>query len=176
MSKNHVELTPAVGPNDHAQGPADAPMTLVEYGDYECPYCGMAYPSSSESRRGWANACASCFATFRSPTAHPHAMRCGRSSPRRLRCRASSGRCTTRSTSISARSAPTIFSYAESSVWISMHFEARASHLARRIKRVRADFTSGVRSGVNGTPTFFINGRRFDGDWRDEEILAAALG
>ena len=40
---------------------------------------------------------------------------------------------------------------------------------------MRADFISGVRSGVNGTPTFFINGQRFDGDWRDADILSAAL-
>jgi protein-disulfide isomerase len=43
------------------------------------------------------------------------------------------------------------------------------------IERVRADFMSGVRSGVNGTPTFFINGHRFDGDWSDEDAFAAAL-
>jgi protein-disulfide isomerase len=42
-------------------------------------------------------------------------------------------------------------------------------------ERVRKDFMSGVRSGVNGTPTFFINGHRFDGDWRDEEAFVAAL-
>jgi protein-disulfide isomerase len=42
-------------------------------------------------------------------------------------------------------------------------------------QRVRADFMSGVRSGVNGTPTFFINGRRFDGDWQDEESFVQAL-
>jgi protein-disulfide isomerase len=42
-------------------------------------------------------------------------------------------------------------------------------------QRVKADFMSGVRSGVNGTPTFFINGQRFDGDWRDDRILSAAL-
>jgi protein-disulfide isomerase len=42
--------------------------------------------------------------------------------------------------------------------------------------RVRADYMGGVRSGVNGTPTFFINGRRFEGDWRDEEALVAELG
>ena len=42
-------------------------------------------------------------------------------------------------------------------------------------QRVQADFTSGVRSGVNGTPTFFINGRHFNGDWRDDEAFALAL-
>ena len=42
-------------------------------------------------------------------------------------------------------------------------------------ERVRADFMSGVRSGVNGTPTFFINGSRYDGDWTDFQVFAAAL-
>jgi protein-disulfide isomerase len=41
--------------------------------------------------------------------------------------------------------------------------------------RVRDDFLGGVRSGVNGTPTFFINGVRFDGDWTDADAFARAL-
>ena len=41
--------------------------------------------------------------------------------------------------------------------------------------RVRSDFTSGVRSGVNGTPSFFINGERFDGNWTDPDEFVAAL-
>jgi protein-disulfide isomerase len=41
--------------------------------------------------------------------------------------------------------------------------------------RVKADFMSGVRSGVNGTPTFFINGQRFEGDWTNPSSFAAAL-
>ena len=44
-----------------------------------------------------------------------------------------------------------------------------------RRKRVRADFDSGLRSGVTGTPTFFINGRRFHGDWSDPDAFTAAL-
>ena len=42
-------------------------------------------------------------------------------------------------------------------------------------KRVREDFRSGVRSGVNGTPTFFINGERYEGPWADEPRFIRAL-
>ena len=52
---------------------------------------------------------------------------------------------------------------------------ARYWESAELTARVREDFMSGVRSGVNGTPTFFINGERFDGDWRDVDAFTKAL-
>ncbi len=42
--------------------------------------------------------------------------------------------------------------------------------------RVKSDFTGGVRSGVNGTPTFFINGERYDGSFEYEDLLGAIQG
>ena len=84
---------------DHVQGPADAPVTLVEYGDYQCPYCGAAYPivqrAAAPARR---RTCASSFRNFPLTNVHPHAE----TPPRRPRPparRGSSGRCTTCSTS-----------------------------------------------------------------------------
>lgn len=45
----------------------------------------------------------------------------------------------------------------------------------RHRERVQADSRSGMRSGVNGTPTFFVNGLRYDGDWTDVDVFAALL-
>ena len=52
---------------------------------------------------------------------------------------------------------------------------ARELENGTHAKRVRDDFRNGVRSGVNGTPTFFINGQRYDGSWMNEKKLAGAL-
>ena len=51
LEQHSPRLTIPVTEADHAQGPGDAPVTLVEYGDYECPYCGKAYPLVKEIRK-----------------------------------------------------------------------------------------------------------------------------
>ena len=67
-------LAPPVGPADHAHGPADAPVTLVEYGDYECPHCGLAHPivKAVESRLG--DRLRFVFRHFPISSNHPHAQ------------------------------------------------------------------------------------------------------
>src|SRR2546421_11326986 len=66
-------LTLPVGERDHAQGPADAPVTLVEYGDYECPHCGRAYPIVKEVRRRLGRRLRFVFRNFPLRESHPHA-------------------------------------------------------------------------------------------------------
>ena len=175
MNRGHNELTAPVSENDHAQGPADAPVTLVEYGDYECPYCGMAYPIVKRVQARMGKQLRFVFRNFPLAEAHPHATAAAEL----------------------AESAALQGKFWEMHDVLYEHQRALApadlERHARKVgldldaleavlrggaphKRVKADFMSGVRSGVNGTPTFFINGRRFDGDWRDEEILLAALG
>ena len=175
MSKSHVELTPAVGSNDHAQGRGDAPMTLVEYGDYECPYCGMAYPVIQRVQARLGTRLRFVFRNFPLAEAHPHAM----AAAELAEAAASQGKFWEMHDTLYEHQRaldPThLQGYARK---LGLDFDALEAELRSGApdQRIRADLTSGVRSGVNGTPTFFINGRRFDGDWRDAEILVAALG
>jgi protein-disulfide isomerase len=72
--REHPRLTVDVGPDDHVRGPAVAPLTLVEYGDYECPYCGAAYPIVKEIERILGDELSSVFRNFPLSEVHPHAF------------------------------------------------------------------------------------------------------
>ena len=65
------KLKPPVGPHDHVQGPAKAPVTLVEYGDYECPYCGEAYPVVKALQKRLGDQMRFVFRNFPLAQAHP---------------------------------------------------------------------------------------------------------
>jgi protein-disulfide isomerase len=174
MTKSHSELTPPVGPNDHAQGREDAPLTLVEYGDYECPYCGMAYPIVQRVQAKLGNRLRFVFRNFPLAEAHPHAT----AAAELAEGAALQGKFWEMHDTLyehqRALGPANLEEYARK---LGLDFDALEAALKSGAprQRIRADFTSGVRSGVNGTPTFFINGRRFDGDWQDEESLVLAL-
>src|ERR1700720_264160 len=68
-------LKTSVTAEDHIQGPEDAPITLVEYGDYECPHCGAAHPIVKEIRRRLGNGLRFAFRHFPLSRIHPHAER-----------------------------------------------------------------------------------------------------
>ncbi|MGB7158539.1 MAG: thioredoxin domain-containing protein [Tepidisphaeraceae bacterium] len=167
------KLTMPVSERDHAQGPPDAPVTLVEYGDYECPYCGKAYPIIKRLQKAMGERLRFVFRNFPLNTIHAHA-------------------------SVAAQAAEA--AGAQGKFWemhdiLYEHQDTLADHdlhafalkigleiykfdadlsSERFAKRVREDFQSGVRSGVNGTPTFFINDLRYDGE-KDYDALLAAL-
>src|SRR5438128_9734611 len=66
-------LDPAVNAErDHILGPADAPVTLVEYGDFECPFCARSYPAVKQIRRELGDQLRFVFRHFPRPE-HPHA-------------------------------------------------------------------------------------------------------
>jgi protein-disulfide isomerase len=162
-----------VNDQDHVQGPESAPVTLVEYADYQCPYCGAADPIVKALQRELGESMSFVFRNFPLTNSHEYAL-------------------------IAAEAAEA--AGAQGKFW-EMHdtlFEHQRaldpSHLIRYardlgldverferdleqhtfVPRIQADFDSGVQSGVQGTPTFFVNGRLYQGSY-DHESLREAI-
>jgi protein-disulfide isomerase len=169
-----VVLTPPVSAQDHAAGPEDAPVTLVEYGDYECPYCGMAYPIVKRAQRALGTELRFVFRNFPLAESHPHA----RLAAQAAEAAGAQGKFWEMHDALfehqNALELEDLVSYAKSLGLDTVKF-ARELEAGTYAKRVRDDFRNGVRSGVNGTPTFFVNGSRYDGSWANEEAFIRAL-
>ncbi len=147
-------------------------MTLVEYGDYECPYCGAAYPIVKEVQSRMGDRLRFVFRNFPITTSHPHAEQAAETAE----CAAAQGRFWEMHDLLYENQArlrdPDLHGYAES---LGLDVDRFDRELAGHIHaaRVREDFMSGARSGVNGTPTFYINGVRHDDSYDLETMLAA---
>jgi protein-disulfide isomerase len=168
-----TRLVPPLSDRDHVIGPPDAPVTLVEYGDYECPYCGMAFPIVSSIIQQMGDGLRFGYRHFPLTRLHPHAEHAAEMAE----AVGSRGKFWPMHSLLfqnqHALDDEDLLAYAAR---LGIPPEWAASALASHTfaERVRADFMSGVRSGVNGTPTFFINGVRHDGPW-DEPTLLEAL-
>jgi protein-disulfide isomerase len=166
-------LTIPVGSSDHARGgPETAPLTLVEYGDYECPYCGAAYPIVKEIENVLGDELRSVFRNFPLGNAHPHAPQAAEAAE----AAAAQGRFWEMHDRLYENQqhleTSDLVGYAEALGLDVARFETDlAQHTYE--SRVRSDFLSGVRSGVNGTPTFFINGVRHNGSYDFDTLLAS---
>ena len=171
MKTEIVKLTLAVNSSrDHIQGPTSAVATLIEYGDYKCPYCGQAYPIIKEIQKHLGNKLRFVFRNFPLTEIHPHAQHAAEAAE--------------------AAAAQNKFwemhdhLYEHQQALDDDHLEKYAAKigldLARfnndmsthaHVGRIREDFLSGIHSGVNGTPTFYINGIRYNDSWDLETLL-----
>lgn len=166
-----ARLTRPVGSRDHSEGSAQAGVTLVEYGDYECPYCGAAYPIVKQVQAQLGSRLRFVFRNFPLAESHPHA----RHAAQAAEAAAMQGKFWEMHDMLyehqSALDDRHLMEYAARLGLDQTQFRRDLS--TRAATRVREDFLDGVRSGVNGTPTFFINGIRHDGDFEFETLLAA---
>lgn len=158
--------------DDHIRGAADAAVTLVEYGDFQCPHCAAAHPNLEEVLRQRADSVRLVFRHFPLTNVHPHAELAAET----------------------AEAASEHGRFWEMHDWLFEHQEQLDPvHLALgaeqvglpvdevagevnnhvRLDRIRRDFVSGIRSGVNGTPMFFVDGIRHDGGYALPDLLAA---
>ena len=166
-------LVVPVGPRDHVIGSPTAPVTLVEYGDYECPHCGRAHPIVKEVLRALGDEIQFVYRHFPLARIHPHAEPAAETAE----AAGQFGKFWEMHDLLfehqDALEGEDLIAYAEA-LGINGAAAARALMTGQFREKVRADFASGVRSGVNGTPTFFINGMRYDGSW-DLPSLREAL-
>jgi protein-disulfide isomerase len=163
---------PVSDERDHIQGPSDAPVTLLEYGDYQCPYCGAAYPIIKDVQARMGDRLRFVFRNFPITTAHPQAEQAAEAAE---------------AAGVQDRFWPMhdllyenqrhladedLLRYAGQ---LGLDVDSFGHDLAEHVHaaRVHDDFMSGVRSGVNGTPTFYINGARHDDSYDVDTLLAA---
>lgn len=162
-----------VGPRDHIRGNHRAPVTLVEYGDFECPYCGRAYGIVKKIESQMGDKLIVVFRHFPLAEIHPHALQAALAAEAAGFQNAFWPMHDVLFEHQDALDYDSLMTYATA---LELDVERFADDMDSQPaeRRVREDFISGVRSGVNGTPTFFINGRRHD-YWYDFASLRGAI-
>jgi protein-disulfide isomerase len=166
-----MSLITPVSAQDHIQGSPDAPAILVEYGDYQCPKCAQAYPVVKMIQERFEGALCLVFRNMPMTQIHPHAQLAAEAAE----AAGAQGKFWEMHDALYENQRylrpELIATLAHELKLDTALFEKNlAAHRFR--DRVRRDFMGGIRSGVNGTPTFFINGERYDGHL---EELALAL-
>jgi protein-disulfide isomerase len=169
---SHIE--PLVNSNDHISGDNNASLELVEYGDYECPSCGHAYPIIKAIQKKLKGNLKFVFRNFPLSEMHPHAFKAAVATE----AAALQGKFWEMHDIIfenQARLSPdALLKYAQR---IGLDVNRFKEDIQKKSlsDKVENDFESGVRSGVNGTPGFFINEYKYNGPWGEEEYLTNHL-
>jgi protein-disulfide isomerase len=158
--------------DDHIQGPLDAPVTLVEYGDYECGYCGLAFPNVKRVQQRFAEQLRFVFRHFPLTEAHPFAE----SAAEAAEYAATHNRFWDMHDGLYSNQdqlgVPLVLGLGRA-LGLSELGLRDAMAEKRFSAKIQADFLGGVRSGVNGTPSFYINGEKHQGSYAYDELAAA---
>jgi protein-disulfide isomerase len=167
-------LRKAVDSDDHSAGPEDAPITLVEYGDFECPYCGQAYPIVKSIQKQLGDRIRFVFRNFPITGSHRHAEHAAEASEAAAAQNHYWEMHDTLFENQRALEDRDLLEYADKLALDTNKFRMELDSGVYAAD-VEEDVSTGIRSGVNGTPTFFVNGERFDGNWADADSFARAL-
>jgi len=157
---------------DHISGSADGLIRLLEYGDYECPFCAEVQPIVKEIQRRLSDDLLFGFRNFPLTNIHPHAEHAAEAAEAAGTQKNFWGMHETLFENQGALDDGDLAEYAA-------ELGLDETRLIREVTssvyapRIREDFKSGVRGGVNGTPTFFINGERYDGPLDLKHLLNA---
>jgi len=166
------KLTLPVSERDHVKRSLDAPVVLVEYGDYECPHCQEVYPILHELKERMGDRVAYVYRHFPVSRQHPNAQLAAEAAE----AASAQGKFWEMHHRLFTHQNELGFDDLlrhASAIGLDTDIFRRELEEHTYADRVREDFMSGVRSGVNGTPTFYINGTRYDGAWDFESLLEA---
>ena len=167
-----IPLTLPDPERDHISGSADGLIRLLEYGDYECPFCAEVQPIVKEIQRRLSDDLLFGFRNFPLTNIHPHAEHAAEAAEAAGTQKNFWGMHETLFENQGALDDGDLAEYAA-------ELGLDETRLIREVTssvyapRIREDFKSGVRGGVNGTPTFFINGERYDGTLDLKHLLNA---
>ena len=170
-----TRLIPVVNGYDHVYGNPLAPIQLVEYGDYECQYCGRAYYTIKNIQEKLGAKLKFAFRNFPLSQLHPHAFYAA---------------VATEAAGLQDKfweMHDIIFENQKTldsedillfAVGIGLDLESFKSDIQqiRLAEKVNRDFESGIKSGVNRTPSFFINGYKYEGEWMGDELYQYLKG
>jgi protein-disulfide isomerase len=165
-------LVVPVTDRDHMRGTPEAPAVLVEYGDYECPHCAAAQPIVDSICTMLNKNVCYVFRHFPLNAVHPHAQHAAEAAEAAAAQQMFWPMHELLFEQQEALDDASLLAYAAE---LGLDVERFGTELASGVygQRVREDFLGGVRSGVNGTPSFFINGLRYDGSYHLESLFAA---
>ncbi|HZU14142.1 MAG TPA: DsbA family protein [Chloroflexota bacterium] len=172
MISSQATLAVPVSPNDHTEGPATAPVTLLEYGDYECPYCGQANQVVQAVQQQVGDGLRYAFRNFPLTQIHPYAYGAALAAE----AAGAQGKFWEMHNLLyahqNALGMQNLMRYADQ-LGLDMDKFRRAMHTDEFAGKIRADIESGLESGVQGTPTFFINGRMYEGPTSPQGLIRA---
>jgi len=155
-------LKPTVSEIDHVQGNQSASIEIVEFGDYQCPYCGDAYPIVKEIEEAFGDQIQFVFRHFPLQEAHEFAFKAALAAE----AAGMQNKFWDMHDALyenQYRLADDLFEELAETLGLDLEkFNADVNSDEAK-EKVENDFESGVRSGVNGTPSFYVNGAKFDG-------------
>ena len=163
-----------VNDQDHQTGDPNAKVTLVEYGDYQCSHCGIAYPLIKRLLQQFDGELLFVFRNFPLQESHPQALIAALAAEAAAKQNKFWEMHDTIYEHQDALSGNSLLNFAES-LHLNMEKFARDWKSEDTLSKIESDFESGLRSGVNGTPSFFINGNRLNSYDESYESLTEAV-
>ncbi len=169
----NAQLTPPVSGRDHSDGSPDAPIILVEYGDFECPYCGQAFDVVKQLQQRLGDQLRYVFRNFPLVRIYSHALQAAEAAE----AAGAQGKYWKMFDMLfehqDALDTAHLIQYAKDIDGLDIQKFEQDLHNHTFLPRIEEDIEGGERSGVQGTPTFFINGVKYNGSYELPDLLAA---